>query len=413
MPHTIVMVTTSYPRFAGDTVGTFLEPIAKGIAARGHAVHVVAPWHPRIRRAPLEGGVRLHYFRYAPARLSVFGYAEGLRADVHLTRAAYLTAPLAFVAGTLEARRVARRYGATVMHGHWVIPGGVIAATAAAGRLPLAISLHGSDMYVAERHRLLGQAARLAFRQAGWVTACSEDLRGRAVNMGAVANRTEVLPYGVDADRFAPNPEGSTKVRAELGVPADTPLVFTAGRLVRKKGFEFLIDATTALAPTWPDLRLVIAGGGDLYDELRGRARDAGIGHRVTFVGDVPQETIPAYLSAADLVVVPSVRDESGNVDGLPNFLLEALVSGTAVVTTGVGGIGSVAKDGQTAVIVPPADSDAIARAVDALLRDPARRRELGTTARAQLQRDRGWANVAEQFEAIYDRLTSSGGSSA
>ena len=412
MPHTIVMVTTSYPRFAGDTVGTFLEPIAKGIAARGHAVHVVAPWHPRIRRAPVEGGVHLHYFRYAPARLSVFGYAEGLRADVHLKRAAYLTAPLAFVAGTLTARRVARRYGATVMHGHWVIPGGVIAAAAAAGRLPLAISLHGSDMYVAERHRPLGQAARLAFRRAGWVTACSEDLRGRAVNMGAVANRTEVLPYGVDADRFAPNPEGSTRVRAELGVPLDAPLVFTAGRLVRKKGLEFLIDAAAALAPTWPDLRLVIAGGGDLDDELRRRARDAGIDHRVTFVGDVPQDAIPAYLNAADLVVVPSVRDASGNVDGLPNFLLEALVSATAVVTTDVGGIGSVAKDGQTAAVVPPADSDAITRAVDALLRDPARRRELGTAARAELQRDRDWADVAARFEAIYDRLTLGGGSS-
>ena len=413
MPHTIVMVTTSYPRFAGDTVGTFLEPIAKGIAARGHAVHVVAPWHPRIRRASVEGGVHLHYFRYAPARLSVFGYAEGLRADVHLKRTAYLTAPLAFVAGTLEARRVAKRHGATIMHGHWVIPGGVIAATAAAGHLPLAISLHGSDVYLAERHWMLGQAARAAFRRAGWVTACSEDLRERAVRLGAVAGRTEVLPYGVDADRFAPDPDLRVRVRTDLGLAPDTPLVFTAGRLVRKKGFEFLIDATAALAPGWPDLRLVIAGGGDLEDELRRRAGDAGLGSRVTFVGDVTQDAVPGYLNAADLVVVPSVRDASGNVDGLPNFLLEALVSGTAVVTTDVGGIGSVAKDGRTAIVVPSADPGAIGEAVDTLLRDPARRRALGTAARAALQHDRGWAEVAARFEAIYDRLSSGAGSTA
>ena len=85
MPHTVVMVTTSYPRFSGDTVGTFLEPIAQGVAARGHAVHVVAPWHPRINRDRIDGRVHFHYyFRYAPARFSVFGYAEGLRADVDL-----------------------------------------------------------------------------------------------------------------------------------------------------------------------------------------------------------------------------------------------------------------------------------------------------------------------------------------
>ena len=102
-------------------------------------------------------------------------------------------------------------------------------------------------------------------------------------------------------------------------------------------------------------------------EDLR-RARDAGVGHRVTFAGNVSQNTIPSYLNAADLVVVPSVRDTAGNVDGLPNFLLEALVSGTTVVTTDVGGIRSVAKDGHTAIVVPPANADALAEAIHTML---------------------------------------------
>ena len=193
MAHTIVMVSTSYPRFTGDTVGTFLEPIAQGIAARGHAVHVVLPWHPQVDRAPVERGVHLHYFRYAPASLSVFGYAQGLRADVHLKATAYLTAPLASIAAILKTRQVARRYGATILHGHWVVPGGAIAALAAATDLPLAISLHGSDVYVAERYSLLGHVARWAFSRAGWVTACSEDLRQRAIGL-ALWTRHSSLP---------------------------------------------------------------------------------------------------------------------------------------------------------------------------------------------------------------------------
>ena len=90
MPETVVMVATSYPRFAGDIHGTFMEPIARGLAARGHAVHVVLPWHPKLTR-PLEGGgVTLHPFRYAPhPSLNVFGYAEGLKADVALKWAAW------------------------------------------------------------------------------------------------------------------------------------------------------------------------------------------------------------------------------------------------------------------------------------------------------------------------------------
>jgi hypothetical protein len=74
MRHVVVMVTTSYPRFPGDGVGSFIEPIAKGVAARGHEVHIVAPWHPALNRQEVEDGVHFHFFRYAPvAPLNVFG----------------------------------------------------------------------------------------------------------------------------------------------------------------------------------------------------------------------------------------------------------------------------------------------------------------------------------------------------
>ena len=142
MRHVVVMVTTSYPRFPGDSVGTFMEPIAKHVAARGHEVHIVAPWHPLITRGKVEDGVFFHFFKYAPVpALNVFGYAAGLRADVQLKSAAWLAAPLAMTAGWFKAMRVAQKKHATVMHGHWVVPGGVIAA-AARPTLPLA---HGHE----------------------------------------------------------------------------------------------------------------------------------------------------------------------------------------------------------------------------------------------------------------------------
>ena len=75
MRHIVVMVTTSYPRFPGDGVGSFIEPIAKGVAARGHEVHLVAPWHPSLNRPKVDEGVHFHFFKYAPvAPLNVFGY---------------------------------------------------------------------------------------------------------------------------------------------------------------------------------------------------------------------------------------------------------------------------------------------------------------------------------------------------
>ena len=96
MRHVVVMVTSSYPRFPGDGVGSFIEPIAKGVAALGHEVHLVAPWHPALARGRAEDGVFFHFYRYAPARrLNVFGYAEGLQADTHIRLAAWAAAPAA------------------------------------------------------------------------------------------------------------------------------------------------------------------------------------------------------------------------------------------------------------------------------------------------------------------------------
>ena len=396
----VVMVTSSYPRFPGDSVGTFMEPIATSVAARGHEVHVVAPWHPSIQRPAVDRGVHFHFYKYAPLQsLNVFGYAAAMHADVKLRGAAYMAAPLALTAGWWTARRIARRHKASVMHGHWVVPGGVTAAMAAPA-LPLVISLHGSDVFVAERLPPARLAARTAFRRAGFVTACSADLADRAIAIGADPERTGVVPYGVDTGRFRPAPEARAAQRQQLGASANILLIATAGRLVRKKGFEYLIDALMAV----PDALLAIAGDGSLREELEQRARDRQVIERVRFLGNRTQDDVAALFAAADVIVTPSVRDDSGNVDGLPNVVMEALASGTPLITTSAGGIGAVVDDNVTAAVVPERDVNALGSCLRQLGADPAARRRIGSAARELVDRKFGWAQTAVQFEDAYRR---------
>ena len=400
MGHTVVMVTTSYPRFPGDSVGTFMEPIATSIAARGHIVHVVAPWHPKVVRPKVEGGVHFHFYKYAPiASLNVFGYAEGMKADVRLRPAAFASAPLALAAGWYFARKIARRHRATIMHGHWVIPGGITAALAG-GDIPLVISLHGSDVYVAERLLPARIAARAAFKRAAFVTACSEDLAARAIALGAAPDRMSVVPYGVDTSRFRPDAGARQTSRARIGVADDVTLIATAGRLVSKKGFEYLIDAMAHV----PGAVLAIGGDGTLGDDLRARASRSAAADRIHFLGNLTQDDVGALFAAADVVVTPSVRDEAGNVDGLPNVVMEALASGTPLVTTAAGGIGAVVEDGATALVVPEKDAGAIAAALRRAIADPALRERLGRDARALVEGRFGWDRTADQFEEAYRR---------
>src|SRR4051794_9758043 len=103
----ICMLTSSYPKYPGETTAPFIEEIAAGLARRGHTIHVVAPFHRDIRRAPVERGVHLHFFRYSPVRaLNVWGYAEALRADVGLRGRVLAAAPLALSATILEMLRL-------------------------------------------------------------------------------------------------------------------------------------------------------------------------------------------------------------------------------------------------------------------------------------------------------------------
>jgi glycosyltransferase involved in cell wall biosynthesis len=422
----ICMLTTSYPKYAGETTAPFIEEIAAALVRRGHAVHVVAPFHADVRRAPVERGVHLHFFRYSPWRaLNIWGYAEALRADVGLRGRALAAAPLALGAGVLALLKVTKDEGRKtkasdsssfvlrpssidVIHAHWVLPNGPPAALVARLRgLPLVISLHGSDVYLAERAAPLTLAAASAFRVAGAITACSGDLRQRALRLGARPGSVEVVPYGVDPRAFKPDAAAGAQVRAELGLPAGTPLIVTVSRLVFKKGLTYLLDAFPRILERHPRAALLIGGYGDLREELQRRATDLGVAASVYFPGQLARDRAARYISAADVYVVPSIRDQGGNVDGLPNALLEGMGAARPIVASCVAGIPEVIGDGEHGLLVPERDSEALAAAIARLLGDRDLAQRLGAAARRRVLEELTWDAAAERFEAAYGRAVS------
>jgi glycosyltransferase involved in cell wall biosynthesis len=397
----IVMLSSSYPRTRGDTTAPFIEEIAAGLIRRGHDVDVILPYHPGLRRQPRERGVGLRTYHYAPhPALHVWGYAESLRADVGVRGAALLVAPLALTAAT-GALWWAALAGYDVIHAHWVLPNGLPAALVAAWhRVPLVVSLHGSDVFLAGRAFPLSLTAAAIFRSAGAITACSGELRERAIRLGAPTARSRVIPYGVDAASFTADPADRLLLRAELGLPADGPLIAALGRLVYKKGFGTLIDAFARLRHTHPAARLAIAGYGELRASLERQAQAAGV--PVAFVGQLDRRMTARFIAAADVYAVPSVRDQAGNVDGLPNALLEGMSAGRPIVASRVAGIPDVIDDGQHGVLVPPGDASALAAAIGRLLDDPAAAARLGARARRRVLHELTWEAACEQFEAAY-----------
>jgi glycosyltransferase involved in cell wall biosynthesis len=400
----IAMLTSSYPKWPGETTAPFIEEIAASVAARGHEVHVLMPHRSDLRRQPCERGVHLHTYRYAPRRsLEVWGYSAALHGDVGIRPATIVAAPLALLSGLRSMLELTARERYDLIHGHWVLPSGAVAALVAQRRkLPLVLSLHGSDVFLAEQSAPTAWVARWAAQRADGITSCSGDLAARLARLGGPAERMRVIPYGIDAEQFYPAREAGAAIRAQLGVAPDRPLLVWVSRMVYKKGLSVLLNAMPAVLRRHPNALLVLGGYGDLRDALEQQARQLGIAEQVLFPGAVDRHAINAYWNAGDLVVVPAIHDHRGNVDGLPNIILESMSAGRPIVASRIAGIPQVIDHARHGLLVPEGDPTALADAIVDLLDRPDFAAELGRAARQRVEQELRWSHIAARFEAVY-----------
>jgi glycosyltransferase involved in cell wall biosynthesis len=399
-PLDLLFLTQTYPRFPGDTAGPFIRDLARALVRGGDRVTVLTPHAETVAAAWDDGGVAVRSFRYAPEPLEVLGYSRSLEADERVKGGAALAAPLY----ALGARRALRRHLAThrcdLVHAHWIVPNGLVAAAAVPrSRTPLAIGLHGSDVFLAEKpgvRRLAGWA----LSRARLLTGCSPELVDRVRALGFPADRSRVIPYGVDVDAFSPDPARRSIWRRQLAIPDGASLLLGVGRMATKKGFQVLLEILPALLAGHPDLHVVLAGGGDLLERFRAAAE--AWASRVHFPGAVLRDTLPDLYRAADLFTLPAVHDSKGNVDGLPNVILEAMASGLPVVASAISGIPLAVVDGETGRLVPEADGAALLAALLALLADPAAARAMGERGRRKAEAELTWDAVAARYREGY-----------
>ncbi len=399
----IGVLTHNYPRYRGDFSGRFIEALSEELARQGHQVTILAPWDAAYARQPGDHRVSLALYRYAPrAAWHRLGYMRSMAADVKLRAAAYLLAPGLFLCGAVAVARWVARERPDVLHAHWALPNGFLAALAARRYgVPLAISIPGSDATVAAQNPVFRRMARFAFDQAGLITANSTALRDVAVHeLGANLRKFDLIAYGVDPDALRPDPAGGTALRGELGIPADAFVLLAVGRMVYKKGFDRLLRAAALLeAQTW---KLIFVGEGDLWAEWQRLAQELGLGERVHWAGNVPADRIGAYYNMADALAMPSVTRPA---DGLNVTVLDAMSCAKPVIGTNAAGHELAIRDGVNGFIVPEGDAPALARAIAALAADPALCRRLGAAGRQMIETELGWPHLAARYVAHFERL--------
>jgi colanic acid/amylovoran biosynthesis glycosyltransferase len=361
----LLVIASTFPAAADDGTPAFVRDLALAEAEEFDTLVLV----PRVPGAALRedrGGLLVRRFRYFPRRWE--DLADGAIVENLRRRRSRWLQVLPFVlAETWALRRAIRRHRPDVLHVHWIVPQG-LAALLVGRKVPWLITSHGGDLY-ALSDPASGWLKRAVLRRAGAVTAMNGDMAARLIAQGAAPETTHVLPMGADVDLIR---AGGA---AEEQVPGR---ILFVGRLVEKKGLAVLIDALRGVrAPGWS---LEVAGDGPLRAELTARAE----GLPVTFRGALPRTEIAKAYARSVVVAVPSVAAASGDQEGLPVALLEAMAAGCAVIGSRIAGIDAAVVDGDSGLLVPPGNAAALAAALDELLCDADRRAKLGAAARAR-----------------------------
>jgi glycosyltransferase involved in cell wall biosynthesis len=202
--------------------------------------------------------------------------------------------------------------------------------------------------------------------------------------------QAHVLPYGA-----------TVKIDAET-LPANSePFLLFSGRLIPRKGVRYLLEAMPRILERHP-IKLVITGDGPLREPLQAQAEKLGLSRWVQFAGFVTNERLSELFRSCTAYVHPAIHDERGDTEGLGVVLIEALRNRKPVIASNVGGIVDVIKDGDTGLLVPEKDPEALAAAVVRVLNDPGEAARLGTQGFAYASEFFDWERITGQLERLY-----------
>lgn len=278
-----------------------------------------------------------------------------------------------------------------LVHAHFGKAAAYALPLARAMNLPLVVTYHGGD---ATKHantrnsftRVYNRRRSTLWREAKLILPVSDFIRGELAKAGCPADKMKVHYNGVDPSRFAPGEKSK--------------LILFAGRWVEKKGVDTLTAALARLGPKLEGWCVRMVGDGPLKAELAAKLQATGA--NIELPGWIPAPDMPKHFAEAMIHCVPSRRAVTGDAEGLPMVCIEAMLAGCAVVATRHAGIPECVKDGQTGLLSPEGDAQALAASLEKLIANPEATRAMGQAGREVALRD---FNLDIQSKRLEDLL--------
>ena len=394
----VLVLTSTFPRWENDTEPAFIFELSRRLTV-SFDVTVLSPRTPGSKRKENMAGLRVIRFPYFFSQWEKLAmHGGGILNQLKTNPAYYLMVPFFLLGQLLAIIRLVRNEHFDLIHAHWLIPQGFIAALGmwiAGKNVPLLCTSHGGDLFALKGKGLQRLKRRIMDKSAA-LTVVSKAMKKTVVDMGVAPDKVEVIPMGVDLKGlFTPDP----------GVQRKTDELLFVGRLVEVKGLQILLDAMPKVLAKHPGIRLVVAGAGPLESELRASAAKLNMTDRVDFLGMVPQLKLPSLYQQATLAVFPFIVTKSGVQEGFGLVVVEAMGCCCPVIAGDLPAIQDTVVHEENGLIFPSGNAQVLADSILKLLDDPEFRARLAGEGRKSVVQNFDWEIIAGKYSHIYQEL--------
>lgn len=351
----LLILTQTFPLSPSDSTAHFMYDFAQGFVEIGHEVTVVLPLNQKLKAQSFKN-IHLNQFRYVwPDFFHLLGYGRTLKNDQKIPLFVYLLSPFYFLFGTITLYQEVKRSKPDIINAHWILPNGFIAAVVSKlTKIPLIITLAGSDVYISRQNFFFFWMAKFASSQAKKIISNSPQL------LKDLEVKGETISYGV------PENKGKRKQKNKLSMA-------TAGRRVEKKGFERL----KRIVP------------------------------EVEIITGMPIRQFRQKLLSVDIFIAYSIRDSFGNLDDASLTVLEAMAASCAVIATDFPGYRNMIKHGYNGFLFDPNNKEEFLSILNRLKESSGLRRRVGFAARKTVRDSFTPKTIAQAHIKLFESFIS------
>lgn len=392
----ILVLTHNFPRAREDSPGFYIFTLMRELV-EDFDIFVLAPHQKGFLTYEQMDGIKIFRFRYHLASFENLAYKGDMHEQIlrsPLRKISFLFFLLSYFFYGLW---LAKRNRINLVHCHWWVPGGIIGYLLSFFvPLKIIITTHGSDVFILRQFRWALPLARLIFKKAQFITAVSTPLKQLVSrDLGIDESKILVFPMPFDTSRFYQLKEKNVKKGAILSI----------GRLIQRKGYDYLLKASRILKDQGVPFELTIIGSGPEEERLKNLVTELNLEGHVTIVNWLPQKELNSYYNQSEIFVLPSITDWKKESEGLGLVLLEAMACKVPVVATRSGGMVDIVLHEKTGLLVPEKDPEALAQALRRLLEDKNLEERLAQEGYRFVSENFTIEVTAKKLKAIYQKL--------